>query len=575
MSRALHALIATSRWASSIVLSLCCIASSGCGGCDRRSGLSALAIANVGREHTLGIASLVEPPQLFEDLAKARDTLAPGAAAGRLGADLGTADGWKSIGVDLAAGITITFDERVMDARRPTPIILATVDAREVLVAALAKLGPVSLGAVSGATQELLVNDMVVGYLGTLGARTAFVFASGVTPATDLRVSFDRFVVGGGDTLSADASFGSATAELATGPGVLAYASARVVTAFSMVGLSRSERETAQLLLSQRVTAVAGRVGDEGFGARVVMPQEVASRLTSIFKPSASPPPLAALVPAKGWVAARVSVDLRIGLDGMINAILGSGFVRPGVFDDALSRAGFTWSELSDALDGHFGAALDLGSLAIALTRYDPKSANWLAVLGVANEAKADALVDKLALLAQTSGFGFTRTDTRVADLRVTGIANRYLEASIYIARRDKVLLVAPSIDGLGAALEPARETLADTKVGEVLSGSGFVAVAAEVSPLVLLAELKMRDVRELRALEGLTRMAQWHALRETPWVAIEVSAHTDGLQVKGSDGSLSYGVLLLSLVRALQVVSHPGLAIEAKPLAVTPIETR
>lgn len=531
-----------------------------CGGCGAPQGVSSKTVAGIGSDRLVAMASLIEPEALLADVAKARHALVPSAGLGRLGVDLGTADGWEEIGVDLGAGLTVAFDARVTNGRGLVPILLSNVGSREALVAALGKLGPVSLDTPSGASQEFLVDGLPLGHVGAVGGATAFVLERPPVGASDLREGFEQFLVGQGSPVSDDASFRGAAAGLASGPGVLVFAPLRSLTDWPMDDLGRRERELVSVLLTGRITAAAARVGDTGFGARVLMPESAAAGLTSALTPKAPPPRLATLVPAEGWAAARVSVNLAGGIDGLINAVVGAGVVRPGQLDSALARAGFTWSEISEAFDGHFGLALDLGSLTVALTRYDPLSVNWLGVLGVTNEAKVDALVAKTLMWLQTQA-RFTRSDTRIGETSVIGLGHPYL-TTIYLARHDKMLLVAPSIAGLIAAIEGPKNALAGSDAGKALSGRGFVAVAAELSPLLTLAELTMNQVRDLREWTGIIRTPSWQRLREQPSFALELSTESDGILVKGSDASLSYGALVFVLARLLERSADPALAL-------------
>lgn len=531
-----------------------------CGGCGAPHGVSSETVAGIGSDRLVVLASLAEPEALLADIAKARSALAPSAGLGRLGVDLGTADGWEEIGVDLGAGLTVAFDARVTNGRGLVPILLSDVASREALVAALGKLGPVSLDTPAGASQELLVEGLPLGHVGTVGGATAFVLESPPVGANDLREGFEQFLVGQGSPLGDDASFRGATAGLASGPGILVFAPMRSLTDWPMDDLSRRERELVSVLLTGRITAAAARIGDTGFGARVLMPEGAAAALASALTPKAPPPRLATLVPAQGWAAARVSVNLAVGVDGFINAVVGAGVVRPGQLDSALARTGFAWSEVSEAFDGHFGLALDLGSLTVALTRHDPLSVNWLGVLGVADPSKADMLLAKALMWLQTQ-VRLTRSDSRIGETDVIALGHPYL-TTIYLARHDKMLLIAPSIAGLIAAIEGPKDALEDSDAGKALSGRGFVAVAAELSPLVPLAELTMNQVRDLREWGDIVRTPSWQKLREKPSFALELSTESDGVLVKGSDGSISYGAIIIGLARLLEWSTDPALAL-------------
>jgi len=500
--------------------------------------------------HVTTASGTVDLPKLLVDLAamqaKVRAAVAPDAppeasAAGP--ALLTTAEGWAAAGLDPKGGLVFAIDDRLKADERPLPILITRVSDVDKLVATMKTMGGrVSLGAKTGAVTPILDGDETVALMGAYGDRTAFV----VTPRSDDKTAaFEAFLAGKGAGLTEADAFKRAMEAGPSGAGVYFWLNdlSYLEDAGRVFDMSRRERRAFAASLGAQVRAIGLRVGEDGLSLRVVPQDAMADAYAKIYAGNASPKDIGRVIPAKGWAAGRVSLDLGAALGA-----LGSVGLPEGAIQGALGRLGLSLDQITEALSGEIGVGIDLTSLVATFDgRGLPTSIN---VLGVRDGAKADALVDQVAALVSPA-LDLKRRDITVGGHKAIVLGNDFF--AFVVARVDDLLLITQGEPTMAAAIARMREdNLAGTSAGEVLRERHAFAAVADVGPLLAwLDGASEGGRRKAESLRGI-RAAVPEALRNNPIVTVRIGYDGHAQHTIVSDQGLSYGLGLAGYTMAV-----------------------
>lgn len=482
-------------------------------------------------------------------------------AKAKPGGDLGSNAGWEAAGLDPSGGLGVLVDDRMGgdgdEGGGWNPILLVKVADRAKLFASfhLTSDAPAAAAAPPG-VEVVRVSGEPRALMAAHGALTAFTLVRDRDPAAldALRARFQSVLAGGG-ALGDDPTYRAALRGRA-GPGVHVFIGARGLDALGDLPFaSRRERRELRDVLGKQAAAIGVRVDPEGVVVRVVPQPGVREAVEAGYRGTDDPPDLGQFVPAKGWVAGRLSIDLAHGLP----QLMGLMAVGDNMLQSLLSRDGLSFGELTEALSGDVGVAVDLESI---LRRFDGYAGDagpsYVGMIGVRDESSADALVAKLGALMLDRARGARRVMTTIADL--PAVVFQLGDTSIVVVRRGKVILVAPSEMAAQQALT-RDPSLAGTDAGKVLRKRNAIAIAAELSPLTAFVDrLMRRDADEdrfalLSAFMSFTYLPAWKAFRDEPVVTLEVGWDDDAAVFDLRGGGLVYGYLATAIGGASQWV--------------------
>lgn len=447
-----------------------------------------------------------------------------------LGFDPTTADGWKSIGLDSAAGLAVAIDARVQRSGRPEPIFLAKVTDREALKGALGRWGlPVEVGAKEGAAEAWTVGGQPF-LVGERAGYTAAISASD----DDVKKGFAVFLAGEGEALGGADAFRKAFDGAPDGGRLFGWAGTRGATTLAGAAAGDKARDTVGFY-QDLFPAAAFYAGIEGGGARLVATEKGEKILARLFSPPRKPPAMARYLPREGWAATRFTVNLGDVFGGI-------GDLMPPTTPDAArmglgmgkillaTQLGLDWDVLAAALSGHAVFGMELESAMKAGAR-GPAAIRWLGVLGVGETDKADQLLGKLTELAAKAGV--ERTDAEVGGHKGYRLAMPG-GLTVTVVRAGDVIVAGPGDDAVKAAVDRARgDSLAATDAGEVLDESGVV-YASVVDLTTVLKELEAGQDPELKEMMAAMRAhPAFKELQENPRAAVKLVLD-DGLRVDG-----------------------------------------
>ncbi|MFO0746312.1 MAG: hypothetical protein U1F43_11645 [Myxococcota bacterium] len=513
----------------------------GLGACGRGDGPPAATVAGLEAAHARAFATTTGTAAMLDEVATLRRSVvaalkATGVELDRTGAapiDLGSVAGWEAMGLDPEGDLTVVIDDRLGGAESLVPIVLVRLSDREKLAAALGKLpAPARLGPDDGGIAPITVDDAMVGYLGALGERSALALTLGAD-AKATREGFAAFLAGGGEALDASDRFRGALQHGPGGPVLsLWLGGVRPLLALGReVGFSKAQRAALANAFAETTSSLGLQLGREGLTLRLA-PTAASrprfERATAALGPS---PDFASLIPPTGWAAMRAGLDLAT-LPSQLEPVTG---VPPAELERALAHAGSSWDAVRAALSGQVGFAVDLETLAASLAG-DATRPGWLAMLGVADGDKLDAL------LAQVG---------RAAD-RLVHLG----DLTLAYARVDDMLVVAPDVAALDAALARRHgESLADTEAGKVLGETIALSAAADLSPLVAWVERQQDPSANAWALVPL--LPGWPAFRAAPIVTLRAGYDGAWSFAELCDSGLAYGALQLLTVAASTFLPH------------------
>lgn len=395
-----------------------------------------------------------------------------------LGFDPATADGWASIGVDATAGFVVTMDARVTAKGEPLGILLAKVSDEAKLVEFVKKR---SGEAVEIADGELKIGGKGAPY-GTRGDYKALLLSSPSRVAEGLP-GFKAFLADS-SSIGGDEAFKDAFREAVEPPLVFAYGGLEGAQPLAKA-LGVPKEVVEGMAFYKTLFPAMGLSGDsKASRVRVVATEKGVQILKKFFVPSKGAPKFSKYVPATGWGAFRVSVNLKDLLSGVTDVLPPSVPAedrnKVGMITMMLPMlAGFTWEDLTAAFSGHFVFAVDVTSVK-ALEGGDISALKGLLMISVGDEGKADSLLKQLIDLAAKGA--------KVAPIEVAGAKGYVLEIAgqrPVVVRDGDVVLAGPSEAAIKAAIETAKgKNLSGHAAAEALDGDMFYAAAYDVESM-------------------------------------------------------------------------------------------
>ncbi|MBI5610628.1 MAG: hypothetical protein HY902_17260 [Deltaproteobacteria bacterium] len=467
-----------------------------CGRCGGRGSL----LADLDAEQTLGGAELRHLDQSAERLLTMLDSLPPAmrppeasrsAVVAKLGADPSVAASWAAWGVDPERGVAIAADRRLMrhhgSRAEPLPVLLLRVPDRGKFQAMLGKLGAdIKLGKQVGAAQDIEINNEKA-WLGQRGDDLAVLPVPRALEAAEeapLRANFEAFLRPSATKLASQPQFAAAARE-AGDRLALVWLDSKQLEA-----LETDQKVRADIgFFAALFPSAAAWLGDSA-GLRIATSEAGHQALAEVVKPKRNPPKCARLLPKTGWTAARASVnlvDLMTGVGKLLPPSTPSQarMALPGA-TMGLAMIGLSYGDLTEALSGHACGGVEVASL-LAMAGQGPKAnPAWLAVIGVVDAAKADALLERAIGLAQGKGGLQPRA------VQVKGKKGWQIDAgplSLVVTRVDDAILAGPSVAAIEAAVDRKdAESLASTSLAAALDGDVVWATVTDAQPLIDLA---------------------------------------------------------------------------------------
>lgn len=390
----------------------------------------------------------------------------PATRVEKLGFDPATPEGWRAIGIDPAAGAALVVDARLArDGRQPPPIVVLGVRDRDALLTWIKKTSGEPATIEGSAPVETLVIGDSRTPMGRLGDYTAFSLARGEEIETT-RDAFAAFLAADGKPLADAEPWRDA---FAAADDALLYAYADATATAGLAGTISQQIGTTAIIdfYARLFPAALAWSGEDGGGLRLLATEAGVALVRKLAVPQRRPPAFARYLPPTGWSALRVSVNLPELLDGV------SAAVPPAASDvrKLLTMipimlplaAGISLDDITAALSGH-------AVFAAATTALDRPAlgADMLALIGVADGERADALIGKLADQLVKKAPGATVTPVTVA-----GHAGRQIaigDVMTTAVRADDVLVIGPA-----AVVEAALD------LDEHLEGDGAAALDGDV----------------------------------------------------------------------------------------------
>ncbi|MEZ4435295.1 MAG: hypothetical protein R3F65_23050 [bacterium] len=396
----------------------------------------------------------------------------PATRVQKLGFDPATPEGWRSIGIDPAAGAALVVDARLArDGREPPPIALLAVNDRTALLAWISKTSGKPATIEGAPPIETLVIDETRVPIGRIGDYTAFSFARGEEIDTT-RDAFAAFLTADGERL-ADAEPWRDAFAAADDADLLLYAYADASALGGLTATVSQQIGTTAIIdfYARLFPAALAWSGEDGGGLRLLATEAGVALVRKLAVPQRRAPAFARYLPPTGWSALRISLNLPELLDGV-------GAAVPPAASDVRKvltmvpimlplAAGISLDDITAAFSGH-------AVFAAATTALDKPAlgADMLALIAVADGDRADALIGKLAdqLVKKAPG-------AAVTPVTVAGHAGRQIaigDVMTTAVRVDDVLIVGPAAVveaalGLDRHLEGDG---ADALDGDVIAGA-------------------------------------------------------------------------------------------------------
>ncbi len=492
-------------------------------------------------EHTAGIAGVQRldelarqteaalvgvPPEMLGDASAVLD---PAKRAEALGFDPLTAEGWQSIGVDAAAGVHVALDARVTASGKPVPVLLLKVtDLSKLLALVEKRTGQKPEASTDGAVKTLKLGAKTV-FFGERSGYTAVLLGDEALVGGGAKKGFEAFLTGTDAAISKAAPFKTAFGG-ANAPVLFWYGDLKGARALAAELKAPPQLTGAIDYYTGLFPGLAAWIGLEGTGFRLVASEKGAALLQKFFRPQRKGPDFAKYVPARGWAAVKVAVNLPQLLDAVAEALppdlpeatqakqgLQMGTLAMGVM------LGVSWQQLGQAFSGHAAFALDLSKL----ERFPMGGFDAVAMLGVNDPKQADAVVETLLAKAKDS-VPVPIVAKRVGDVVVLG--------------------TAPSVE---AALARAggEETLAGRPAGETLGDDVVYGATYDLTPLFGQVAAASPELKPLFESPALRKVAS------APHVGFAVRLDRDGLLGESVGGSAS----LTTLIGALAAVAIPS----------------
>lgn len=306
------------------------------------------------------------------------------------------------------------------------------------------------------------------------------------------------------------------------------------------------------------VSIAVGIDGEAGAGrVRVHTSPAGLAALRQMFQPKKRPPAFARHLPAQGWWATRLSVNLRSGFDGLYAMVPPtapsevSQALPMGRFAVAMAT-GVAWEELVSSFSGHVAQAVDPTTLPEISAGATP---DWVLLVGVQQASRADAVLPRI--LKRVERLKGTVEETPLDGRPAWTV--RVGALSAVVTRVDDVVIAAPSADAVRrAAKRTEPESLASTPLSEHIDGDVVAGFSADMS-LALQAIVDELDAAppsdaDPAALPFETALAAARAIAVSiksgaPQIGADMRIDSEGLYIEGGVAPVALGLATLMLV--------------------------
>lgn len=497
------------------------------GGGDRPATAEALSA-----EQTAGLAGGAQLDALARrwlPLAQMLDpSLDQGKVVAAMGFDPTTAEGWRGIGIDPTHGVGLALDARVRTGGQPTPIAILRVTDEEKLLAWIgARAGEPARIEGDGPVRTLTIGDETA-LFARRGEWTAVLLAERAVEQAAARAGFEQFVADSGAALSTAPQYRDAFAD-ADEPLIYSWGGA-VATGSMLAGFGAPEELTSTIdFYASMFPASAMWIGHGGGGARLLATEKGIALVRKLFVPQRRAPEAARFVGAKGWGAVRISANLGQVLDGV-------GEAMPPAAAQARSMvgmvrmmlpmaAGVNWDDISAGLSGHVVFAADMLSLAEVDRGGMP---DGFAMLGVNDEAKADALIEKLIDRAKGKVPGVKVDEVEIGGSKGRTIAMGPMQVTV--VRMDDIILFGTA-EAVKAAVARADGEHLKGDLADALDGDAMWAAVADLEPMVAAIEKEIAGDANARNPFETPALAPF---KKDPRVALTTTLDGKGLLWRG-----------------------------------------
>lgn len=527
-------------------------------GCGKKSvdgaGTALQATAGLEAGEVMWVAGSTDLPRLLADFSATRAKVMAALPGASIDDDsplmqLSSPEGWAKAGLDPTGEYTFVMDKRVGisddDDFVQMPIFLTKVSDRDKLIALLTELDDkVKIGPEAGAITPLLSGDRTVGLLGAHGDRLAVAHRLGGDVDT-APAGFEAFLAGSGAQLADADAFKHAMHDGSAGAGLYFWIGDfgldSLGSAFGLglrdSGLGLHQNARVSDLLSMPLGSVGVRVGQDGLSVRLVPKGSTWDVFKAAFQGNDAPKDIGRVIPAKGWTAGRLSVDLK----GDVTAALSSLGMGDQVIQGALGQLGLSWDEVTGALSGELGFGIDHTRL-MELFEGGFSPPDRILIIGARDGDKADALVDKLTKVAANS-MDLVRSEISVGGKKAIRLGRD--AATIVVARLDDLLLLTQSEAAMAEAIARADgDNLSQTSGGAVLRERVPFAGVIDVGPALASLDRSSDYMAVL-----LSVAASSEAFRKDPTVALRIGFDDHALFATIKDAGLTYGLTLTGLV--------------------------
>lgn len=437
-----------------------------------------------------------------------------------LGFDPADAAQWRAAGIDPGPGLAVVIDARVRSrpGAEPAPILAVKITDRDKLAALAGKLG-VAVG--FDTKQDGLIPTTIGGQSFWLGERGGFSFLveppKSAAESTALKTQFQAFLAADGKALSTQRHFQDAFTH-AGGGGRLSMFGASQATGALLDGLLPLAKTDIKYY-TDRFSAVGFTFADNGISGQMVATDKGVTVLNKLFR-AKKRSKLARFVPAQGWGVVRTAANIPQFFDGLSDFIppsMASQRAALGMSKMAMAFMGFSYDDLAASFTGYALAAADFDS-AVQGMMGGTASIRWLAAAGVANEKRADALLETLTGLAAKVG-GRTAVDVggnKGYQLGIEGL-------SVVVARIDDAVLMGPNVLAIQQAIETAGgDNLAGTDAGKRIDDpDAFYAASLDLTGLLARWEKKQLplppSMMSDQAISVLSKLDAYKAVRTQP----------------------------------------------------------
>ncbi len=392
--------------------------------------------------------------------------------------------GWDDIGVDAAAGVFFVMDDRWPAGDGPIrqPVLFARLSNVEHWKALLARKGAVfakeaPTPGTSEAVETCDIGKMTI-WLARSGQDYALTLGTS-TDAPEVKAAAEKafLQIAHMPTTSLDQTKGWKAAVRDAGrPWLVTWAR---TADLGLVGKGEPSSDMAHF--AKLFPQFAWWLGD-GWAVRATMLPVARQSLQDMFVPEKAAPACAALIPAEGWGALRLSLHLNKFTDGLLRLAPPSASneeraVMAAALTSALALTGLPPGDVMAAWSGHVCGAVDLATIPPMLS--GEGMPNWLLVLGVQDGVKADAALAALADRAKNQMSMAVRTAT------IAGQQGYFVQAGpfgIAAVRDAERIVFGPSPEALNAALaRPAGASLASTAMADALDGRSIFGLIVDL----------------------------------------------------------------------------------------------